>query len=44
MNQQRETIKQYFDVCWKCWNSIKSIKGVFELRALQEFLEIVFNE
>ena len=37
-------IKQYQDICHKCWDNIKSLRGVFELKALKEFLEIVFDQ
>jgi len=39
-----EGIQKYQDVCLQIWEIIKSLRGVFELQALQEFLEIAFCE
>lgn len=35
-------IKEYHQVVQKCWEIVNSLKGVFELQALQEFLELAF--
>jgi hypothetical protein len=41
---QSKDKERYKEVCLKCWEIIKSLKGVFEIQALQEFLELAFNE
>ena len=38
-----ETIDKYQKVCLKAWSIIVSRKGMFELEALHEFLELAFD-
>ena len=45
MEEKRDqAITKYQEICLKAWRIISALRGIFELEALQEFLELAFNE
>lgn len=43
MDDRIKAIEEYQQVVQKSWNILKSLKGQFEIQALQEFLDVAFR-
>ena len=43
-DRRDQALENYQEICTKAWRIISCLRGVFELEALQEFLELAFNE